>query len=67
MKRVKIHRFDKSVVEYYWDGDSFPPALELVEARGERLALLEYRKLTVDTASDGAMVASYGLGKKDRR
>lgn len=67
MKRVKIHRFDKSVVEYYWDGDSFPPALELLEARGERLALLEYRKLTIDMASDGAMVASYGLGKKERR
>ena len=67
MKRVKISRFDKSVVEYYWDGDSFPPALELLERRGERMALLEYRKLTVDMAGDGAMVATYGLSKKDQR
>jgi len=64
MKRVKISRFDKSVVEYYWDGESFPPALELLEARGEKLALLEYRKSTIDTAGDGALVATYVLGKK---
>lgn len=66
MMRVKINRSGKNAVEYAWAGETFPRALELAEVRGERLALLEYRMLTVDKAGDGTMVASYGPIKAER-
>ncbi len=60
LRRIQVKRYGGAVTEYAWEADSFPPSIELVEIRGEKMVRMRY-VMICEREIEGALTAWYGL------
>ena len=61
MNLIRVKRHDGVVTEYAWDAEDFPPNIELLETRGEKLVKLRYTLLSRRQVEGGQWLGWYTL------